>query len=48
MINIADNKNSKVLEICEVFDSIKFTPKAVAKADLKMLILSFGESFDLN
>ena len=39
-----DNKNSKILEVCEVLISMEITPKA----GLKIFIVSYGEYFDLN
>ena len=43
-----DTKNSKVLKVCQVFNLMEVTPKAVTKADLKMFLFPYGDYFDLN
>ena len=48
VMEMFDNKNSKVLQVCEVFSSMEVTLEALTEFGLKMYILSYGEYFDLN
>ena len=48
VMKMIDTKNSKVLKVCQVFNLMEVTPKAVTKADLKMFLFPYGDYFDLN
>ena len=48
VMKMVDNKNSNVLKVCEVFNSIDVTPNSVTETGLKIFILSYGKYFDLN
>ena len=48
VMKMIDTKNSKVLKVCQVFNLMEVTPKAVIKADLKMFLFPYGDYFDLN
>ena len=48
VMKMVDNKNSNVLKVCEVFNSIDVTPNSITETGLKIFVLSYGKYFDLN
>ena len=43
VLKLVDNNNSKAMAICEVFNSIEFTPEIIAEAGSKMFIHTYGK-----